>query len=139
MLEAIGQFFDSLGTSKSVWVYIVFSLIGLYSGIFLTTINQKRWPKPYDFYTLFGYIPLVVGVAVLVGNSPLVSLVIGLAPDNAVKLIKSLNLIKVTLGNGGNGSALGIGQTIAAEDDDELVPLPPSPEVAGKKVSGVDK
>lgn len=91
-MKEIGDFLNSINTSKDAWVYLLFSFIGLLTNITLNTISEKRWPKWYDLYQLLGWLPFVSGVAVLADNNPWVSLGIGIAPERVYKLIKSQGL-----------------------------------------------
>jgi amino acid transporter len=75
-------------TTKPPLNYIAFCLIGLYSSISFVCIEEKRLPNWFDFLKLFGYVPFVGGLALLIGTSPLISLFIGIAPELAFKFVK---------------------------------------------------
>jgi hypothetical protein len=103
-------------TTRAPLNYICFSLIGLYSSITFVCVEEKRWPKGYDFMKLIGYIPFVWGLALLFGTSPLISLMIGIAPEPTFKYLRRRArkwLEKQFRDDGGDGDSEG-----ASSDDD---------------------
>lgn len=83
---------NSIGTTKDAWVYLVFSIIGLYSNVYWTIKEEKRGPKWADLLELAGHLPLVISAAIYFDYSPLLSLVIGIAPDRIFDLLRKKGL-----------------------------------------------
>ena len=83
------EFLNDIANSKQAWVYILFSTIGLYSNIYWTIKSEKRYPNWKDLLELAGQLPFVWSVAIVVDQSPLLSLTIGIIPDRAFDFIKT--------------------------------------------------
>jgi len=108
---------NDITNSKAAWVYLVFSLIGLYSSIFFTTVEEKRFPKLWDLYLLTGSLPFVWGAALLADVSPWVSLAIGIASERVYSVIRKRGL-SFTFGVN-NKLMLGEGEFDDDDDDDD--------------------
>jgi hypothetical protein len=106
---------NDITNTKAAWVYLVFSLVGLYSSIFFTTVEEKRFPKLWDLYLLTGSLPFVWGAALLADVSPWVSLAIGIASERAYSAIRKRGL-SFSLGQD-NKFLLGLRDDEADDDD----------------------
>jgi hypothetical protein len=101
------SFLADIGASKSPLVFLIFSLIGLYSSTGFVIYDEKRMPNRFDFLRLVVFIPFVGGFALLVGISPFISLFIGLAPEPIFKIAKrnGVKVIKKLLGEKYSGDS----------------------------------
>ena len=91
--KAIGDIFNTIGTTKEYWVYALFGLIGLYSNLYWTIKEENRSFKlRKDIGAFMGQFPFVLGAVLLIDNSPWVSLIVGFIPERIGSFLKKKGL-----------------------------------------------
>lgn len=84
----ITQWLSEIVKGDTVDDFAIFGIIGVMATIFWSTLEDKRFIRLYDLYVFVGSSIFVVAIATLVGINPLLSFVIGLAPERVYKTLK---------------------------------------------------
>lgn len=93
-LSSIGNVLWTALVTNDAWLYLTASFIGLYSNLYWTIKREKRKPTFGDLFDLAGQLPVVWLLAIVIDNSPLIALVIGITPDRVLAVVRNQVITK---------------------------------------------